>query len=287
LVTILSNEATGKYLQCSYGTWYDAFWPNHQYAWASALINLPSSEKNVKFTFSGNSNSKYYVSVMWFSVGQHLDFIPSDTFREFPYLNGLAIYGLFTTIKNGLFSSHHDRVVYLDFGYSNQVSHIEPQAFQGLINLKRLRVRNQVQHLDANLFETNLKLEYIDFSNNQISSVDRNLYKNLNYLKSIDFTGNPGVIVKLGCATCLITQSQLEEAFGVPETTTSTTTTSTSTLPPTTTTTPTTSTECVPTCCEDLRENVTAILNELNTKFDIIMKHLKTIEKSVNDVGRA
>ncbi len=220
-----------------------------QYVGVSSNINFPSSDRYEKFTFSGDWNEKSSAKAIWVSVGQ-LDFIPSDIFQEFSSLNGLAIYGTFTTIKNGLFSSYHDRVVYLDFGYST-----------GRTNLKWLRVRNQVQHLDPNLFETNLKLEYIDFAKNKISSVDRNLFKNLNHLKIVDFSGNPGEDVKLGCETCLITQSQLDEAFGVLETTT---------LPTT--------------GCEELRENVTAIMIELDkfqTKFDKIMKHLGNIKKNV------
>ncbi len=67
--------------------------------------------------------------------------------------------------------------------------------------------------------------------------------------------------MKLGCKTCQITQSQLDEAFGVLQM------------------------ETLPTTgCEELRENVTATLNELDkfqTKFDKIMKHLGNIKKNV------
>jgi hypothetical protein len=282
LVAILSNGTTGqKQLQCWYGGGsFDILWPEYHFAYAP--LDIPSSDKHVPATYSCDLTAKTYATSMMFYGVDQLPFFPSDIFRELPALNALGLEGTLTTIKNGLFSSHHDRIKYLLFTFG--ITYIESEAFQGLTNLKWLRVGKQVEHLDPNLFKTNLKLEYIDFSKNKISSVDRNLFKNLNYLKIVDFSGNPGVDVKLGCETCRITQSQLHGVFRVLETTTlstTTTTTTTSTMPPTTTT-----TAPVPTCCEDLRENVTAIVNELDkfhTKFDEIMKYLKKIEKSVSE----
>ncbi len=113
-------------------------------------------------------------------------------------------------IKSGLFKPELKKLELLDLA-QNKIESIEPEAFEFLIKLKLIQLyANKLQSFSYQLFKNNPDLIYINFQSNQINSIHPSFFDGLNKLKLIDFTDNKGCInVKIGCETCLITQSEI------------------------------------------------------------------------------
>jgi hypothetical protein len=156
----------------------------------------------------------YYTSeinTFYIFASSQVDFIPLDILSEFPNLNGLMLErGNLPTLKSGLFKEELKKLEYLNL-WGNGIESIEPEAFEFLIKLKWIQLSgNKLQSLPYRLFRNNLDLFYIELSGNKINSIHPNFFDGLQKLKLIDFTENEGCInVKIGCETCLITQSEI------------------------------------------------------------------------------
>jgi hypothetical protein len=166
------------------------------------------SEKH-SFSLTGSSVSKSSINTFYIYVSPKLDFIPLDILTEFPNLNGLYIHNVnLPTLKAGLFKPELQRIEYLYL--SGTIESIEPQAFQYLINLKWVYLYgNKIQTLPHRLFKHNPDLIFIDLAG-KINSIHPSFFDGLNKLKLVVFSNNVGCIKdKIGCETCLITQSEL------------------------------------------------------------------------------
>lgn len=209
---ILFDEISGvKNLQCSYDNWSPVLWPSNQYC-EITVADLSSSQKSNTFSFSGTPAEKEATKTVYFFLSPKTEFIPLDIFREFPSVNGLVITSSnLPVLKNDLFSSEFAKIEYLHLG-SNKIKSIEPEAFKELVNLKWLALfDNNIEVLDSELFKTNTKLEFISFNANKISRINSNLFKGLSSLKNIDFEDNVCFNQEIGCPTCSITQSELNQ----------------------------------------------------------------------------
>ncbi len=125
-------------------------------------------------------------------------------------MNGLYIVGsILPTVKSGFFKPELQRIEYLYLG-NNQIVRIQPQAFQYLVKLKWIHLSgNFLKTLPYQLFKNQPDLIYISFQSNQIASIHPNFFAGLNKLKLVEFDGNVCINDKIGCETCLITQSDL------------------------------------------------------------------------------
>jgi hypothetical protein len=123
-------------------------------------------------------------------------------------LNGLFITGVnLPTLKSGLFKPELQRIEYLFLDGTFET--IEPEAFQYLVKLKWIRLGHNILSLPQQLFKHNPDLIYI-YLGGRINSIHSSSFDGLNKLKLVDFSRNVGCInTKIGCETCLITQSEL------------------------------------------------------------------------------
>jgi Leucine-rich repeat (LRR) protein len=88
-----------------------------------------------------------------------------------------------------LFGPKHDALTSLNIG-SNRIKVLPGNFLAPLKNLKTfIANRNRIEHLPKNLFDKNLQIEFINFSNNFIKSVETN-FALLNSLKTIFFYQN-------------------------------------------------------------------------------------------------
>jgi hypothetical protein len=213
----MTGDAFGRQLECSYSTiYYFTLWPSFEFC-ATNKVDYSASFEKEKHSFSITQYSwrsyvqKSEIKAFYIGYSTQVDFIPLDILSEFPNLNGLMIEGgNLPIVKSGLFKEELQKVEYLDLN-GNKIESIEPEAFKFLTKLKWIRLRyNNLQSLPYSLFKNNPDMIYITFQSNKINAIHPNFFDGLQKLKLIDFTENEGCINdKIGCETCLITQSEL------------------------------------------------------------------------------
>jgi hypothetical protein len=170
-------------------------------------------DKLERHSFSGSVEKKLQTNTLNIDNSPSIvEFIPTDMFSEFPNLNGLDIGNSYLpVIKADLFPKTCQRLEYLFLGRLN-ISSIEPNAFNFLINLKWLRlVANNIKSLPYEYFRNNLNLIYVDLDKNRIENVNVNLFKNLKKLQVLDLKANKCVAKVIGCETCLVSQAELDK----------------------------------------------------------------------------
>ncbi len=93
----------------------------------------------------------------------------------------------------------------------NKIKVIDPKAFQYLTKLKWLNLKlNSIQSLSYQLFDNNPDLIYVNLKHTEISSIHPNFFNGLLKLKLLDFAGNFCTLSTIGCATCRVTKSDLD-----------------------------------------------------------------------------
>ncbi len=211
-VCLMTGDASGRHLQCTSETYSDTLWPS--FKWCSTRsVDYSANFETEKHSFSitGSSVQKSEIKAFYIANSAQVDFIPLDILSEFPNLNGLVLRGCtLQIVKSGLFKEELKRLEFLYLGF-NKIESIEPEAFKFLIKLKWIRLyTNNFQSLPYRLFRNNLDLFYIDLGSNKINAIHPNFFDGLQKLKLIDFNENEGCINdKIGCETCLITQSEI------------------------------------------------------------------------------
>ena len=84
----------------------------------------------------------------------------------------------------------------LELGW-NDISGIEPDAFNGLISLKLLRLHhNEVERLNVNMFFSLKNCTELDVINNQISEIETGSFNGLSNLGDLRLSGNQLTILK-------------------------------------------------------------------------------------------
>jgi hypothetical protein len=207
----MTGAAFGRQLSCIYYTLSPTLWPNSISCYTPQNTDFSAYYESEKHSFylTGSSVSKSTINTFYIWDSQKLDFIPLDILTEFPNLNGLLIDGVnLPTLKAGLFKPELQKIEYLYL--SGTIETIEPEAFQYLINLKWIFLYgHNLQTLPYRLFKNNPDLIFIGLGY-KINSIHSSFFDGLNKLKLVDFSRNVGCIKgKIGCETCLITQSEL------------------------------------------------------------------------------
>jgi Leucine-rich repeat (LRR) protein len=165
-----------------------------------------------KHSFSGSASEKSDLKAFEISYSPQVDFIPLDILSEFPELNGFGFFeSNLPTLKSGLFKKELQKIEFLYLGY-NKIEVIEAEAFQYLIKLKWIRLtNNKLTSLPHQLFKNNPDLILIGLGDNKFNAIHPSFFDGLQKLKLIDFQGNLCIQSEIGCETCQITQSDLNE----------------------------------------------------------------------------
>jgi Leucine-rich repeat (LRR) protein len=210
-VCLMIGAAVGRELECRYNTWTDTLRPSYNYC-ATEGIDFSAKFETEKHSFASSSSEKIEITAFGIQYSPQVDFIPLEIFTEFPNLRGLTILdSKLATLKTDLFKVEFKEIEYLELHYNN-IETIEPEAFQHLIKLQWIRLfRNNLQTLPDRLFENNPDLIYIDLAGNKINSIVSNFFDGLEKLKLVEFKENLCIDEDIGCETCLVTQSDLNE----------------------------------------------------------------------------
>jgi hypothetical protein len=206
---VISEGGSGRELQCTYTTWSTTLSPSSRWCYTDSIDYSSKFEKE-KHSFSGSATEKYELKNFQISRSSQVDFIPLDILTEFPNLNGLSISSSkLPTVKSGLFKIELQKIEYL-FLYSNQIVSIEANAFEYLSKLKWIRLEsNKLESLSYKLFKNNPDLIYINLKQNKINSIHSNFFDGLQKLKLVQFDGNLCIQTDIGCETCSITPTDL------------------------------------------------------------------------------
>jgi hypothetical protein len=212
----MTGDAFGRQLGCTYTAYSLTLWPNVKRCHTDSVdysANFEAEKHSFYITnpYRGSVVQKSEINTFYIKSSPQVHFIPLDILTEFPKLNGLMLYGCnLPTLKSGLFKEEFKKIEFLYLAV-NEIESIEPEAFQYLVNLKWVTLGdNKIQSLPDQLFKNNPDLTYIDFYGNKINSIHPSFFDGLQKLKLIDFSENVGCINdKIGCETCLITQSEL------------------------------------------------------------------------------
>jgi Leucine-rich repeat (LRR) protein len=207
----MTGAAVGRELECTY---YERFTPtllSSQLQCFNFHVDFSAKFESEKHSFPHSLSFKSDIKTFEIRESPQVDFIPLDVLTEFPNLSGLGISDCkLPTLKSGLFKTEFEKIEYLNL-YGNKIELIEPEAFQHLINLKWTRLcDNKIKTLPDRLFNNNPDLIYIDLKYNKITSVHPNFFDGLEKLKLVEFDENLCIDAKIGCSTCLITQSDLK-----------------------------------------------------------------------------
>jgi hypothetical protein len=208
----MTGAAFGREIRCDYFTESLTLWPEHEYCGTNRVDYSAKFEpEKHSFSISSSSAQKSEMTAFYIVKSVQVDYIPLDILTEFPNLNGLGVWDCnLPTLKSGLFRKEFKKIEYLDLERS-KIESIEPEAFEYLVKLKWVNLgQNNLRSLPYRIFKNNPDLIYISLSINKIASIHPSFFDGLPNLKLVDFLyGNVCVKIKIGCETCLITQSDL------------------------------------------------------------------------------
>jgi hypothetical protein len=215
-VCLITGAASGRQLECTTQTYSFTLWPSYKSCYTSSVDYSANFEKekhsfSITASITDSSAQKSEIKTFFIAASAQVDYIPLDILSEFPNLNGLMLQACnLPIVKSGLFKEEFQKLELLVLHY-NKIESIEPEAFQHLIKLKWIDLSdNNLQFLSYRLFKNNPDLIYINFYNGKINAIHPNFFDGLNKLKLIKFIENLCINVKIGCETCLITQSDLK-----------------------------------------------------------------------------
>jgi Leucine-rich repeat (LRR) protein len=214
---ILFSCAAGRELTCDYSSNSSStLWPTFNKCTVSK-VDLSETYKIEEHSFSGTSEQKSVVTVVRFYKPSQIKFLPKQMLNDFPRLNGIKIESCntFTFVKDNLFTEDFGAIQYLDLG-ANEISTIEPNAFQHLPELKWINLgANLLRSLPHQIFKNNLELIVILLHYNQISTITPDFFENLNKLQFVGFGGNPCTRKDFGCASgsCSVSQEELDSGL--------------------------------------------------------------------------
>jgi hypothetical protein len=210
----MAGDAFGRQLECEYYATAFTLLPNVKYCNTKRVdysAKFEAEKHSFYYGYWGSAAQKSEINTFYISDSDQVHFIPLDILTEFQKLNGLMITkSNLPTLKSGLFKEEFQKIEFL-YLYWNKIESIEPETFLYLINLKWIDLGwNRIQSLPDQLFKSSPDLIYINFYYNKINSIHPSFFDGLQKLKLIDFKRNVGCINdKIGCETCLITQSEL------------------------------------------------------------------------------
>jgi hypothetical protein len=215
---IVGSCVLGRELSCEYGTDSGySLWPAFNYCFTRS-VDLSKQYKTVEHSFSGTSEEKSDVSVVWFKKPSHINFLPKQILNDFPRLNGILINNCdtLTTITDNFFGQDFKVLQYLDF-LGNEIATIEANAFQHLTKLKRVYLGlNQLRSLPHQLFKNNPEMIAIWLNGNKINSITPEFFKNLNKLQIVYFGNYDQCTKKIFSCTsgsCSVSQEELDSGL--------------------------------------------------------------------------
>jgi hypothetical protein len=179
-------------------------------------VDLSEEFQSQNHSFSGTSEQKLAVTMVWFEKSKNIDFLPKEILQDFPNLSGMQFSnGSFPIVRGDFFTKDFVAVKHLNLGY-NKIQAIEDKALQHLTKLKWIRLsNNQIQSLPFQIFRNNSELIYVDLRLNKINSITPNFFKNLKNLKFAEFRANPCIDKNFGCSskTCSVSQTVLDKGL--------------------------------------------------------------------------
>jgi hypothetical protein len=214
-----SHCALGRKLSCDYDHYIDLSvdftFSSFNYCYLNS-VDLSEKFQSQNHSFSGTSEQKLAVTMVWFEKSKNIDFLPKEISQEFPNLSGMQFSnGSFPIVRSDFFRKDFVAVIHLNLGY-NKIQTIEDKAFQHLTKLKWIRLRNnQIQSLPFHIFKNNSELIYVDLRWNKINSITPDFFKNLKNLKFAEFNNNQCVDKNFGCSlkTCSVSQAVLDKGL--------------------------------------------------------------------------
>ncbi len=183
------KKLVNKAYKCDIYTKSYKYWPEFKYC-ELEKVNLSKYSVEARFTFNVAENTTKNITAVRFFFSREVDFIPIETFQQFPELNGL----IFTRCKirtlSELFPIHFKQLEYLNLG-ENRIQTIEPLVFKFLTELKWLNLYfNDIKTLPNEILINNLKLIYVSFYDNQNLKIDSGIISDLSPLEAIDLRKN-------------------------------------------------------------------------------------------------